>query len=43
MAFKDKYTIKDEVDKIKISPDAYAVGEEIDILVQKIQEILRRL
>jgi len=43
MSFKEKYSTKEEKDKIKITNEAYAVGEmleELAIMAEKIRRIL---
>jgi hypothetical protein len=49
MGFEDKYisdkenSEKPDAKRIVISNDAYAIGEQIDILVKKLMELLRRI
>jgi len=38
--FKDKYSIKDEIGKTKITPEAYAIGDMIEELISKVNQIL---
>ena len=40
MNFKDKYTIKDEEGKVKITNDAYAIGDMIEALIIKINQAI---
>jgi|TARA_Y100000296_G_C5113414_1_gene226367 hypothetical protein len=37
MKVKDKYTTKDEVDKLKISKDNYALCEMLEQLINKLE------
>ena len=39
MKFKDKYSTETEVDKIKITPEAFAIGEMIQVLIDKIERV----
>ena len=39
MEFKDKYSTEDEKDKIKISKEAFAVGEMLQELSDKLERL----
>lgn len=39
MNFKEKYTIKNEPNKITVSNDAYCIGEAISDLIDKLEKI----
>ena len=43
MNFKDKYSTKDEEGKIKITSEAYAVGEMLQEVVLKLNQAIARL
>ena len=40
MNFKDKYSTKDEIGKVKITTEAYAIGEMIQELIYKINQVI---
>lgn len=42
MDFKEKYTIKDEPEKVKITPEAFALGDIIQELINKLEQIRRQ-
>ena len=40
MNFKEKYSIKDEQGKIKITNEAFAIGDMIELLIKKINQAI---
>jgi len=43
MNFKDKYSIKDEEGKVKITNEAFAVGELLQEIIYKLNQAIARL